>query len=56
LPRAEGAASPEEDEHEDNLQGDGVVLPEEPSAIRKKHKEREDEELVEESRLLDFRR
>ena len=44
------AAVPEpEVEHEDNLEGGHVQMPEEPAAIRKKRKERQDQELIEES-------
>lgn len=51
LPRAEGAVD-DEDEHEDNLEGDGVKMPEPPEQIKRKQRERKDQELVEESRLL----
>lgn len=51
LPRAEGAVE-DEDEHKDNLEGDGAVMPKAPGEIRKKRKEQEDLELVQEKPLL----
>lgn len=51
LPRAEGAVD-DEDEHEDNLEGDGMAVPAPPEQIKKKLKERKDQELVEESARL----
>lgn len=51
LPQAEGAVE-DEDEHSDNLEGESVAVPKPPADIRKKRKEREDLELVQESSLL----
>lgn len=58
LPRAEGSlsqvpiAETDEDEHQDDLQGENVPVPTPPADIRKKRKEREDLELVQESPML----
>jgi 8-oxo-dGTP pyrophosphatase MutT (NUDIX family) len=57
LPRAEGRELPkavengnsDEDEHEDNLEGDGMAVPAPPEQIKKKNRERRDRELVLES-------
>lgn len=46
------AATVDEDEHGDNLEGENVPVPTPPGEIRKKRKELEDEELVRESPLL----
>lgn len=47
-----GGAVEDEDEHTDNLEGENAPVPTPPIEIRKKRKEREDEELVRESPLL----
>jgi 2'-5' RNA ligase len=51
LPRAEGAVE-DEDEHGDNLEGEDVAIPKPPIEIRKKRKEQEDLELVQEKPVL----
>lgn len=53
LPRAEGAIGFEddEDEHEDDLKGADVTVPAPPEVVKRKQRERKDQELVEESLL-----
>ncbi len=50
LPRAEGAVE-EEDEHEDDLEGKDVQVPAPPEQVKRKQRQRKDEELVQESLL-----